>query len=134
LSAEFFGGPLPHPEHLAKYNEAFPGCAERIVVMAEQQARHRRDLESTVIKGNAKRQDRAQLLGFTAFVGIAGGSFYLLTLGMSATGISLLLGDLLAFGFAFIYGQRKQDEELAGKRKQFEPEDPTKKIPAGNKD
>ena len=33
-----FQGPLPPPGFLAKYNEAFSGCAERIVAMTEHAA------------------------------------------------------------------------------------------------
>jgi len=31
-----FSGPLPHPEILAKYENVFPGAAERIFQMAKQ--------------------------------------------------------------------------------------------------
>jgi uncharacterized membrane protein len=31
-----FSGPLPSPEVLARYNDALPGGAERIVALAEQ--------------------------------------------------------------------------------------------------
>jgi uncharacterized membrane protein len=34
---------------LVQYNQAFPGCAERIVAMAERQAAHRQDIEKTAI-------------------------------------------------------------------------------------
>ncbi|MXY23205.1 MAG: DUF2335 domain-containing protein [Acidobacteria bacterium] len=44
--SQSFQGPLPPPGLLAKYNEAFPDCAERIVAMTEQQAAHRHALES----------------------------------------------------------------------------------------
>ncbi len=39
FSHKLFIGPLPHPELLAGYEKASPGCAERIVEMAEKQAR-----------------------------------------------------------------------------------------------
>jgi uncharacterized membrane protein len=35
---------------LAQYSQIFPGCAERIVAMAERQAEHRRHLERTVVE------------------------------------------------------------------------------------
>jgi uncharacterized membrane protein len=56
-----FTGPLPPPEVLAKYNETVPGLAERIICMAEQQAKHRQQIETTVIKSNSfvQRLDRS---------------------------------------------------------------------------
>jgi uncharacterized membrane protein len=41
-----FSGPLPPPEILAKYNDALPNGAERIVAMAEGQMKHRQALEN----------------------------------------------------------------------------------------
>jgi len=40
-----FSGPLPPPEILRAYDDAVPGCAARIIAMAEQQGQHRRDME-----------------------------------------------------------------------------------------
>jgi len=37
--SKFFSGPLPPPEVLAGYNDAFQGAAERIVIIAESQAK-----------------------------------------------------------------------------------------------
>ena len=62
--ASFWSAPLPRPEVLAKYNEAFPGCAERIVAMAEQQSAHRQKIESAVISGNVYSQKMGLWLGF----------------------------------------------------------------------
>ena len=47
-----FQGSLPPPGFLAKYNEAFSGCAERIVAMTEQQLTHRHALESRASTGS----------------------------------------------------------------------------------
>ena len=41
LSAQY-SGPLPLPEHFAKYDQALPGAADRILTMAEVEGRQRR--------------------------------------------------------------------------------------------
>lgn len=41
-----FTGPIPPPEILAKYEDCFPGLAERIIVMAEKEQTRRHDIES----------------------------------------------------------------------------------------
>ena len=52
-----YSGPLPPPEMLVQYNGAFPGCAERIVAMAERQSQHRQDLEKTDLHGAIRNLD-----------------------------------------------------------------------------
>lgn len=42
-------GPLPPPEILQGYEAAFPGAAERILRMAEDQGAHRRDMEKQAL-------------------------------------------------------------------------------------
>lgn len=127
--AEFFAGPLPHPEVLAKYNDAFRGCAERIVKMAEEQASHRRGLEAKAVQSNIDRERTAQWLAFAAFMSIVAASLYLFGLGRDGTAIGLLAGNLLAFGSAYVYGQRRQGKELAEKQKPFESPPGQKPLP-----
>jgi uncharacterized membrane protein len=61
---------------LAAYNQLFPGCAERILAMAESQSSHRQDLERAVVHGNiadARRgQNYAFILGLSAILSGAG--------------------------------------------------------------
>lgn len=45
IAYSHFSGPLPPPEMLARYEEIVPGVAERIVVVVEEQHRHRMDVE-----------------------------------------------------------------------------------------
>lgn len=67
-----FVGPLPPPEILSKYEDAFPGSAERIFKMAENQADHRRNME----KESLKLASRDSLLGIiTGFIIATAGIF-----------------------------------------------------------
>lgn len=75
-SRSAFVGPLPPPEILAKYENTFPGAAERIFQMAEDQALHRRSMEKESLK-LAGRDSLLEII--TSFIiasaGIAGGIF-----------------------------------------------------------
>jgi len=51
-TAETFSGPLPHPQILEKYNEVVPDAAERIIAMAENQSKHRQELETKAIESD----------------------------------------------------------------------------------
>lgn len=50
-----YSGPLPPANEFQKYDEVLNGAADRLLAMAENQARHRQDLEKAVIYGNQKK-------------------------------------------------------------------------------
>ena len=54
IHREIHTGPLPAPQILLQYNQIIPGAADRIIVMAEQQAIHRQNLEKIVVKSGAR--------------------------------------------------------------------------------
>lgn len=54
-----FSGPIPHPEHFAKYEEVLSGAADRILAMAEKEQEVRHELE----KKEAKLKGRGMWLG-----------------------------------------------------------------------
>ncbi|HZL48592.1 MAG TPA: DUF2335 domain-containing protein [Solirubrobacteraceae bacterium] len=94
LAQRSFSGPLPPPEMLARYNDALPDGADRIVKMAEDQSAHRRTIES-----------RGQIFGFTlALVAIVGG-IALIADGKSAEGLVPLVSALAGLVGLFIYGE-----------------------------
>ncbi|MDR2012555.1 MAG: DUF2335 domain-containing protein [Rhodanobacter sp.] len=43
-------GPLPDPATLERYDRILPGAAERIIVMAEQEQRHRMDMDAKALE------------------------------------------------------------------------------------
>ena len=60
-----FSGPIPPPSIIAGYEEVVPGAADRIIAMAENQAKHRQSVELFEVKTEA----RDSLLGIIfAFV------------------------------------------------------------------
>lgn len=59
MRSEEFSGPIPHPEILKSYEEAFPGSADRIFRMAEKQSEHRQELEKCMVQA----ESRDSLLG-----------------------------------------------------------------------
>ena len=68
-----YTGPIPPPGMLVKYNEAVPGAADRILVMAERQSVHREAIESKVVDAGIQSQTRGSWFGFivsmTAIIG-----------------------------------------------------------------
>jgi len=57
-------GPIPPPEQLIRYNDAAPNAADRIIKMAEEQLEHRRMLETTALKVQARNSTLGVVFGF----------------------------------------------------------------------
>ncbi|MDO8630732.1 MAG: DUF2335 domain-containing protein [Phycisphaerales bacterium] len=101
---------------LAAYNQIFPGCAERILAMAESQSAHRQELERAVVLGNvahAKRgQDRAFILGLAGVLCGAG----LIAFGRPVEGLVSIIGALAALAGVFVYGRSREEKERQRKK------------------
>lgn len=102
---------------LAEYNKAYPSCAEEIVDMARRQSTHRPSVERTVIEGDVKRANRGQILGFIVAMTIVLGGVALLWQGKSITGLITLVGGMTGLVGIFVYARRREDKELAEKRR-----------------
>lgn len=115
-SRSTFVGPLPPPEILSKYEDAFPGAAERIFKMAENQATHRRSME----KESLKLASRDSLLGIiTGFIiaaaGILGG-IYIVYLNPSSAanaiaGSAVSGSSLIGLVRTFVIGSKNRNKK-----------------------
>ena len=115
--SKFFSGPLPPPEVLAGYNDAFQGAAERIVIMAESQLKHRQEIESTVVKSNCRNEMVGQIIG-AVLTGIAIlGGIYLAAHDKPLSGFGVILVDLATLAGIFVYTRQAQSKERADKLK-----------------
>lgn len=114
VSVSSYAGPLPPPDILKQYIE--PGLADRIVTMAEGQARHRQSLESAVILSRAGSERQGQWLGFAIALVTIVGSFGLISIGKDAVGISGVIGTVTTLGGVFVYGRYSQKKENEQKR------------------
>ncbi len=125
LRAEFqgftFSGPLPPPDLLMGYNKIFPGCAERIVAMAESVSNHRQELEQAVVKANIESERRGQERAFwlSVLVIVIGG--LLIWNDKSVSGLGLIIGDLVALAGVFVYGRYQARKEREEQREKLSP-------------
>lgn len=70
-SIEAYSGPLPPPEELVKYNQAYDGCARDIVEMAKLQQQARITLETKVVDQACRSSTLGSIFGFAIFALIA---------------------------------------------------------------
>lgn len=104
---------------LEKYNQVFPGCAERIVAMAERQAVHRHTLETAHLTGSLKSERIGQVFGFVlGMVAIVGG-IWLIANGKDAQGLTAIITAVGGLTGVFIYGRYSQTKEREKKRQGF---------------
>lgn len=120
ILASSFSGPLPPPQILSEYEAVFPGCAERIVAMAERQSAHRQELERNHIGSSSLVERRGQIFAFLITgIAIAGGT-YLISIGKDASGLTSIITALAALAATFIYGKHIESKERERKRRPFE--------------
>ena len=109
IESTYFAGPLPHPHILKKYEEILPGCADRIIKMAEEQSKHRMGLEKEVVGANIKNEKMGMFFGFTMSFIVIATSTYLVSINKSIEGF-IGYGSMLAL-YAYNYANQKNKEE-----------------------
>lgn len=108
--------PLPPPAALEHYERVLPGAAERILRLAELQAGHRRDVETTVVDSNVRRATRGQALAFVLALATILGGLVLIGLGRSVEGLASLLLAVTSLVAVFVVSKRADRAELDRKR------------------
>lgn len=126
FAASFWQGPLPRPEALAAYNNAYPDCAREIVGMAKSQSQHRQQVETKVIDADIELRRRGQHYGFAIAMTVILGGLVVIAMGRSLAGFGTVLVGLVSLVGLFVYSRRRASHELEEKRKGLEqpPVDP----------
>ncbi len=106
-----YSGPLPPPDTLEQYGKIIPNGAERIMTMAEEQGRHRRELEKKALNTDSRNSllgiISALLIGLTTV--ITGG--IVISKGFSWPGTILGSAGLIGLVSVFIYGTKQRRQE-----------------------
>jgi len=108
--SEQFTGPIPHPDHMQKYQDIDQSFPDRILKMAESNLAHKQSVEKTVIHGQL-------FMGFLGWATPTGIAFYVLYHailftkdGKSIEALIALIAALTALGGAF-YMKKKVEEK-----------------------
>ncbi len=104
-------GPLPRPEDIALYNEHIPDGANRIMTMAEEQAKHRQGMERKMVEGAINQSGTGQKFALViGITGIVAGTIVTL-MGHDVVGGGIAGATVISLVYAFITGQRAQKDE-----------------------
>jgi uncharacterized membrane protein len=120
VQSQSFSGPLPHPDILAKYNDAVPNGAERIMAMAEAQSTHRMQLEQMAVRSNISSQTRGSVFAFILGIFAIGIGAWLILSGKDAQGLASIITALSSLTLIFIVGRSKQDKDRRDRQAQFQ--------------
>lgn len=90
-----FSGPIPHPDILKGYNEIVPGAAERILIMAEEQQKHRFSIENKIVSSSIKMRSRGSVLAFVILLLVIMSGIYLIIIGKPISGFVTLITALV---------------------------------------
>lgn len=117
ISAEYtHKGPLPTPSDFLAYGEVLPDAPERILRMAEEEQRHRHEIENSKIE-IMKEQQQADnkngriglIAGIIIVICVLAVGYYLIINGKEASGWASIIGAAAAIITAFI-NIKKQTE------------------------
>ena len=106
-----FSGPLPSPDVLQQYNNVVNDGAERVVKMAENQSKHRMDLEDFAVKKQIKQSGLGQIFGFIIALFCLSATVYLAVNGHES--LAKVLGTTTVIGLVgiFVVGKFFQTKE-----------------------
>ena len=114
--------PIPPPFVLREYEDILPGSADRLMTAAEEQSRHRQQLEKTVIGGDNRRAYIGQGMAFVVAVLFLVAAWHLISHGHPTAGTILGTVDIVGLVSVFILGQTRQAEGASRQRSQTDGE------------
>ena len=112
---EKFSGPLPHPNHLAAYEQTLPGAADRILTMAEKQQNHRMNLENLVIPSEVQINKRGQWFAFILGLVLIISSTIIVLHGNVTAGTIIIVFIFLGYLAVYLRGKISMKANLKNK-------------------
>jgi len=86
--------------------------AEKQLAIAENQTKHRQDLEKSVIRNNVRLSYLGLVSGFILGAGGLGAATWLIYLGKELGGAAAFVASLATLAGLFFYGRKQQSREL----------------------
>lgn len=96
-----FSGPMPPPSVLEGYERLVQGAAERILVMAESDAKHQQEIEFAALRAAEAEIKRGQLFGFV--IGLTALAASMLALAMGSPAVAGVIGGTTVIGLVSVF-------------------------------
>lgn len=115
---EYYSGPIPNAVELSKYEKIEKGFASRIITMAEEQSKHRRNIEEILIKQGLTIENSGMLFAFILSVLFLGVTLVLALTGneivayiTGGTGGFGLIGSMVSYLSEKIKNQKEEKQK-----------------------
>ncbi|MDR0368014.1 MAG: DUF2335 domain-containing protein [Bacteroidales bacterium] len=105
-ASQHYSGPIPDPESLAKYEQIMPGAAERILRMAENEAKNRHKNENRLTKSYLITTILGIIFAFSSVVLICGLVYYALKCGFGTEAAGIAVGAIASVAGVFMFFKR----------------------------
>lgn len=115
VTAEFYAGMLPHPDHLERFEKLQPGATDRLIRMVEGQANHRQAMERKFLNFNGSAQVLGVVIAGLFLLSAVAGGVYLLHDGKTLEGFGAMLAGIVPVAITFVKQRREQQGEKDGK-------------------
>ena len=96
-----FSGPMPPPSVLEGYELLVPGAAERILKMAESDAKHQQEIEFAALRVMESEGKRGQHYGF--IIGLAALGTSIIALHMGSAAVAGIIGGTTVVGLVSVF-------------------------------
>lgn len=91
-----FSAPLPHPGWFRQYEDAVPGSGDRILKMAEEEARHRHQMDNDMLKTDSRDSLAGIIAGTLICIATIIGGVFVVKLSHNTAGT--ILGSFMGIG------------------------------------
>jgi len=106
IHEQSFSGPLPPPSVYGQYEQILEGAADRILILAEKNAEHRKEMNSKIVNADIKRSLIGQILGFILSIFFIGAAIYCAYLNQPFPASVLGVGGFSSIISIFVLGRK----------------------------
>lgn len=110
VKEESFSGPIPHPRHLAQYEEILPGSAATLIGMAKSDLEHAQAMQKRALEADIADMKEGRRLGFAALVILMLGSIVCGAMGQETIALALLGATVVGTISQLVKGRGKNGE------------------------
>lgn len=115
VTAEYYSGVLPHPDHLERFDQIVPGAAARILAQAESQTAHRHAMERKFLNINGTAQILGVVFGGLFLLGGLAIGGFLVHEGRTIAGFATMVGSLATLAVTFLKQRSGLEAERVAK-------------------
>lgn len=105
-----YSGPIPDPVSLEKYENIKPGFADRIITMAENEAKHRHEIETFMVQKSSRVSTLGVVFAFISVVIFGLLIFYALYKGSDVATLGVAIGAIASVAGIFIVMRSRKNK------------------------